>query len=147
MEISTQRENHQSSAYEFMEGLSDQGDEIFDSTTQQNDDDNSYLDVEDPLFRVGRTEEKSLILVKTLRNTTRNAGGSLKLRCEVKGDPPVTNFLWYKNDAPVIIERGRVRIKSNLAESPQWSMLKIDVLETLDTAFYKCEATNGQDKV
>jgi len=147
LEISTQRENDQSPAYEFTEGLSDQGDEIFDSTTQQNEDDNSYVAVDDPLFRAGRTEEKSLILVKTLRNTTRDAGGSLKLRCEVKGDPPATDFLWYKNDAPVIIERGRVRIKSNLADFPQWSMLKINVLETLDTAFYKCEATNGQDKV
>merc|ERR1719228_3291446 len=84
LEISTQRENDQSPAYEFREGLSDIGDEIFDSTTQQNDDDdNSYVDVDDPLFRAGRTEEKSLILVKTLRNTTRDAGGSLKLRCEV----------------------------------------------------------------
>jgi len=148
LEISTQRENDQSLAYELREGLSDQAGEIFDSTTQQNDAEISDVDVEDPLFREGRrTEEKSLILVKTLRNTTRDAGGSLKLRCEVKGDPPATDFLWYKNDAPVIIERGRVRIKSNLADSPQWSMLKINVLETLDTAFYKCEATNGQDKV
>ena len=148
LEISTQRENDQSLAYELREGLSDHGGEIFDDTTQLNDAEISEVDVEDPLFREGRrSEEKSLILVKTLRNTTRDAGGSLKLRCEVKGDPPATEFLWYKNDAPVIIERGRVRIKSNLADSPQWSMLKINVLETLDTAFYKCEATNGQDKV
>ena len=28
----------------------------------------------------------SLVLVRGLRNTTREAGGSLKLRCEVEGD-------------------------------------------------------------
>ena len=86
-------------------------------------------------------------MVKPLRNTSREAGGSLKLRCEADGDPRVTEFRWYKHDAPVILERGRVRIKSNFDETPQWSTLKINVLETLDTAFYKCEADNGVERV
>ena len=89
----------------------------------------------------------SLVLVRGLRNTTREAGGSLKLRCEVEGEPVATEFRWYKHDAPVITERGRVRIKENLEDRPQWSMLKINVLETLDTAFYKCEASNGLERV
>ena len=96
-----------------------------------------------------RTESNrvSLEMTRALRNTTRDAGGSLKLRCEAEGDPAVTEFRWFKHHAPVITERGRVRIKSNYEESPQWSQLRINVLETLDTAFYRCEASNGVDKV
>ena len=91
-----------------------------------------------------------LVMVRPLRNTTRDAGGSLKLRCEASaeaGAARVSGFTWYKHHAPVITERGRVRIKTNLEEDPAWSMLKINVLETLDTAFYTCEATNGVTKV
>ena len=96
-----------------------------------------------------RTESNrvSLEMTRALRNTTRDAGGSLKLRCEAEGDPGVTEFRWFKHHAPVITERGRVRIKSNYEDSPQWSQLRINVLETLDTAFYTCEASNGVDKV
>ena len=101
----------------------------------------------------------------------RDAGGSLKLRCEVEGPEPATEFRWYKNDAPVLIERGRMRIKTELRATPQvlncstisfskqleikslslllfqWSMFKINELETLDTAFYRCEASNAVQSV
>ena len=50
----------------------------------------------------------SLLMTRGLRKTTRDAGGSLKLRCEVEGSPPATEFRWFKNEAPVLIERGRV---------------------------------------
>jgi len=75
-------------------------------------------------------------MVKSMRNTTRDAGGSLKLRCEVAGSPRATAWQWFKNDAPVIVEKGRVRIKSSLEDSPQWSMLKINVLETLGKSYF-----------
>ena len=74
-------------------------------------------------------------MVKSMRNTTRDAGGSLKLRCEAAGSPRATAWQWFKNDAPVIVEKGRVRIKSSLEDSPQWSMLKINVLETLGKSY------------
>jgi len=119
-------------------------DDGIDATTNEyNDEDYGYIDT---ISRF-RGEQKSLVMVKPLRNTSREAGGSLKLRCEADGDPRVTEFRWYKHDAPVILERGRVRIKSNFDETPQWSTLKINVLETLDTAFYKCEADNGVERV
>ena len=50
----------------------------------------------------------SLVMTRGLRKTTRDAGGSLKLRSEVEGAPPATEFRWFKNEAPVLIERGRV---------------------------------------
>ena len=113
----------------------------YESTTE---DDYTYIDTDES---VSRDDKKTLFMVKPLRNTTRDAGGSLKLRCEAEGDPRVTEFKWYKHMAPVTLERGRVRIKSSFDDTPQWSMLKINVLETLDTAFYTCEASNGVDKV
>ena len=93
------------------------------------------------------TEVAGLVMVRGLRNITRDAGGSLKLRCEVEGAPPATSFRWFKFNAPVLVERGRVRVKTELRASPQWSMFKISELETLDTAFYRCEATNGASTV
>jgi len=65
----------------------------------------------------------------------------------VEGSEPATEFRWYKNDAPVLIERGRMRIKTELRSTPQWSMFKINELETLDTAFYRCEASNAFESV
>ena len=91
--------------------------------------------------------EVTLKMTRPLRNTTRDAGGSLKLRCEAAGEPGVTEFTWYKHNAPVITERRRIRIKTNTEDRPAWSMLKISILETLDTGFYTCEASNGVDKV
>ena len=79
----------------------------FDVTTKLNDEESSFID------------KKTLVMVKPLRNTTRDAGGSLKLRCEAEGDPSVVDFTWYKHGAPVIPEKGRVRIKSSTDESPQ----------------------------
>ena len=120
--------------------------------SDDNDDDDDHYDLindlaDDDKAQYIDTNERSLVMVTALRNTTRDAGGSLKLRCEARGDPRVTEFRWYKHNAPVQQERGRVRIKSNYDDSPAWSMLKINVLETLDTAFYTCEASNGQDTV
>ena len=105
-------------------------------------DESKYIDTSD-ITESG----KSLVMVRALRNTTRDAGGSLKLRCEAEGDPRVTEFRWYKHNAPVQPERGRVRTKSNYEDDPAWSVLKISILETLDTAFYTCEASNGVETV
>ncbi len=54
-------------------------------------------------------DHELLTLSPPARNVTRDAGGSLKLRCEVAGQPRATAFQWYKNEAPVLVERGRVR--------------------------------------
>ena len=114
-----------------------------EATTQQEEE----LEELEELEPESTTPEQGLVMVRGLRQTTRDAGGSLKLRCEVEGPVPATEFRWYKNDAPVLIERGRVRIKTDLRDNPQWSMFKISELETLDTAFYRCEASNGLETV
>ncbi len=74
-------------------------------------------------------------------------GDTHKLRCEARGDPPVTVFRWYKNEAPLIEEQQRLRVRDYLKPSSdsggQSSILRFKELETLDTGFYRCEATNG----
>ncbi len=57
---------------------------------------------------------KTLKFSKELRNITREAGDYLRLRCEVEGSPPVTSFDWYKNDAPLIEEKNRMKIKNKV---------------------------------
>jgi hypothetical protein len=50
----------------------------------------------------------SLRFLKLLGNITKEAGESVKLKCEVTGDLPPTKIRWFKNEAPVIEEKGRL---------------------------------------
>ena len=56
------------------------------------------------------TTKNPFRLIKKLRDLQREAGGSLKLRCEAAGEPPVKRWTWFKNDAPLIPERNRVKV-------------------------------------
>ena len=55
-------------------------------------------------------------ITKELRTVRKEAGGSLKLRCEVVGAPPATSWRWFKNDAPVIIEKEIVLLMNQFFE-------------------------------
>ena len=90
---------------------------------------------------------RTLKFIKELKNISREAGDFLKLRCEVDGEIPATSIEWYVNGLPVMEEKNRVRVKTKLSVSPQWSVLRFQSLETLDKAFYKCEASNGIDTI
>jgi hypothetical protein len=50
----------------------------------------------------------SLRFIKLFGNITKEAGESVKLKCEVTGDPPPTKIRWFKNEAPIIEEKGRL---------------------------------------
>ena len=90
----------------------------------------------------------TLRMLKSLSNTTRESGESVKLRCEVSGDPPPNRFRWYKNEAPVLEEKGRVVVrKYRTGSSIHGSRLRISDVDTHDTGYYKCEASNGVDRV
>ena len=109
------------------------------------DDDNSFT--ADKESTAQPTRGKTLTFLKELRNITKIAGETLKLRCEVTGATPASSFKWYKNDAPLIEEKNRMKIKTKLNGATQWSMLKFKTVETLDTAFYECRASNNIDTV
>ena len=116
----------------------------YDVTTPVIYDESDYvdfnLDKSPPSLPDPGNPEEKFRMIKSMRNTTRDAGGSLKLRCEAAGNPRATSWQWFKNDAPVIVEKGRVRIKSSLEDSPQWSMLKINVLETLGKSYFSSKS-------
>jgi hypothetical protein len=122
------------------------------STTSMisNDEDEDYYTEaaeDDTLKPTDGPKKKTLTFLKELRNITKEAGDFLKLRCEVTGSKPATSFDWYKNDAPLIEEKNRMKIKSKLQGDIQWSMLKFRSVETLDTAFYECRASNRIDTI
>ena len=93
-------------------------------------------------------EERTLVFIRELKNITKKAGEPLKVKCEVKGSPPATGIEWFKNEAPLLEEQGRVKVKDKLkGGSTQWSQLRFRDLETLDKGFYRCEATNGKSTI
>lgn len=53
---------------------------------------------------------------------SRVTGEDLKLRCEVRGSPPVTEFRWFHNNEPLRREKGRVKVRSRVGEEEfSWS--------------------------
>lgn len=54
------------------------------------------------------SNNSSLRVTRRLINITKDSGETVKLKCEFIGDPPPSRFKWYKNEAPVIQEKGRV---------------------------------------
>ena len=85
---------------------------------------------------------KSLVFIKELRNFTKEQGDSVKVRCEVRGEPPASKFRWFFNEAPLLEEPGRLKVKNFMKGSSQSSVLRFQELETLDKGYYRCEASN-----
>lgn len=88
-----------------------------------------------------------LTLVKHLSNLTREAGDTVRFRCEFNGQP-LPKVVWYKNEAPIEPEKGKIIVKNSRTSARDpvdrvRSRLIINRLETHDIGFYKCEATNG----
>ncbi|XP_035698839.1 inactive tyrosine-protein kinase transmembrane receptor ROR1-like isoform X6 [Branchiostoma floridae] len=93
-----------------------------------------------PTSRIGG--QLYLQLVEPMHNVTIGMGDRAVLRCKVEG-VPAPNFRWYKNDAPLTSERRRIQIRNY-----SWgSRLRIKKVDTHDTGYYRCVATNGQDRV
>ena len=96
------------------------------------------------------TESRSVLaFVEPMKNYSKVVGDSLKIRCVARGQPPVIRFKWFKNEAPLEEERGRIRIRSKTGSGgdSQWSRVRFTELETMDMGFYRCEATNGFDTI
>nr|CAD7202449.1 unnamed protein product [Timema douglasi] len=70
----------------------------------------------------------SLRWLKSLQNVTKEAGESVKLRCEVTGDPAPTKLRWFKNEAPVDQEPGRLSVRRY---TPQVDHCVLDRIRTV----------------
>uniref|UniRef100_A0A3Q2YDF9 Ig-like domain-containing protein n=1 Tax=Hippocampus comes TaxID=109280 RepID=A0A3Q2YDF9_HIPCM len=85
----------------------------------------------------------SFIRLETpMNNITTSLGQTAELFCRVSGNPPPT-VRWLKNDAPVVQEPRRVSFRS----TPYGSRLRIRNLDTTDTGYFQCVATNTQGTV
>uniref|UniRef100_A0A672MUR7 Receptor tyrosine kinase like orphan receptor 2 n=1 Tax=Sinocyclocheilus grahami TaxID=75366 RepID=A0A672MUR7_SINGR len=79
-----------------------------------------------------------LEFVEPPNNITIVQGQTVTLHCKVAGHP-WPSIRWLKNDAPVVQEQGRVSIRKTEAGSK----LRIQDLDTTDTGYYQCVASNS----
>ncbi|XP_059394980.1 tyrosine-protein kinase transmembrane receptor ROR2-like [Carassius carassius] len=79
-----------------------------------------------------------LEFVEPPNNMTIVQGQTVTLHCKVAGRPR-PSIRWLKNDAPVVQEQGRISIRKTEAGSK----LRIQDLDTTDTGYYQCEASNS----
>uniref|UniRef100_A0A8D0CI06 Receptor tyrosine kinase like orphan receptor 1 n=1 Tax=Scleropages formosus TaxID=113540 RepID=A0A8D0CI06_SCLFO len=78
-----------------------------------------------------------LVLEAPMNNITASLGQAAELHCQVSGNP-VPTIRWLKNDAPVVQEPRRVSYRS----TGYGSRLRIRNLDTTDTGYFQCVATN-----
>ncbi|KAF7652951.1 hypothetical protein LDENG_00089710 [Lucifuga dentata] len=73
-----------------------------------------------------------------VNNITHFQGQTAMLHCKVSGNPR-PSIRWLKNDAPVVQEQGRISIR----KTETGSKLRIQDLDTTDTGYYQCVASNS----
>ncbi|RWS13739.1 tyrosine-protein kinase transmembrane receptor ROR1-like protein [Dinothrombium tinctorium] len=79
---------------------------------------------------------------------TKESGQNVRMKCEFKGNPTPVEIKWYKNEAPLEIEKGKIEIKhSSSGKGRIQSKLRILRLDTHDMGYYKCEAANSYKTV
>nr|XP_023405271.1 inactive tyrosine-protein kinase transmembrane receptor ROR1-like [Loxodonta africana] len=83
-----------------------------------------------------------LTLDEPMNNITTSLGQTAELHCKVSGNPPPT-IRWFKNDAPVVQEPRRISFRA----TNYGSRLRIRNLDTTDTGYFQCVATNGKKVV
>ncbi|XP_028318370.1 tyrosine-protein kinase transmembrane receptor ROR2 [Gouania willdenowi] len=79
-----------------------------------------------------------LHFLEPVNNITHFQGQTATLHCKVAGNPR-PSLRWLKNDAPVVQEQGRITIRKTDAGSK----LRIQDLDTTDTGYYQCVASNS----
>lgn len=77
-----------------------------------------------------------------MNNITTSLGQTAELHCKVSGNPP-PSIRWFKNDAPVVQEPRRISFRA----TNYGSRLRIRNLDTTDTGYFQCVATNGKKVV
>ncbi|XP_023662309.1 inactive tyrosine-protein kinase transmembrane receptor ROR1-like isoform X1 [Paramormyrops kingsleyae] len=83
-----------------------------------------------------------LTLDAPMNNITASLGQMAELHCYVSGNPTPT-IRWLKNDAPVVQEPRRISYRTTV----YGSRLRIRNLDTTDTGYFQCVATNTYDTV
>ncbi|XP_015211159.1 inactive tyrosine-protein kinase transmembrane receptor ROR1 [Lepisosteus oculatus] len=97
-----------------------------------------------PSWNISSDADKDyfLKLEAPMNNITTSQGQTAELHCKVSGNPtPVIR--WLKNDAPVVQEPRRVSFRA----TSYGSRLRIRNLDTTDTGYFQCVATNVKGTV
>ncbi|NXA56643.1 ROR2 kinase, partial [Nothocercus julius] len=101
-------------------------------------------DSNDPLGQVDGLERPIptpkgyfLTFLEPVNNITMIQGQTAILHCKVAGNP-LPNVRWLKNDAPLVQEPRRIIIR----KTDYGSRLRIQDLDTTDTGYYQCVASN-----
>nr|XP_013808906.1 PREDICTED: tyrosine-protein kinase transmembrane receptor ROR2-like [Apteryx mantelli mantelli] len=83
-----------------------------------------------------------LTFLEPVNNITVVQGQTAILHCKVAGNP-LPNVRWLKNDAPLVQEPRRIIIR----KTDYGSRLRIQDLDTTDTGYYQCVASNGMKTI
>ncbi|XP_028857389.1 inactive tyrosine-protein kinase transmembrane receptor ROR1 [Denticeps clupeoides] len=90
----------------------------------------------------GTEKGNFLRLDSPMNNITTSLGQTAELHCHVSGFPP-PSVRWLKNDAPVVQEPRRVSFRP----TTYGSRLRIRNLDTTDTGYFQCVASNSYGTV
>ncbi|XP_051876197.1 netrin receptor DCC-like isoform X2 [Pristis pectinata] len=93
---------------------------------------------EDLYSPLRRDKNYFLTLLAPMNNITTFQGQTANLHCKVAGYP-LPNIKWLKNDSSISQEPGRVTIR----KTEYGSRLRIQNLDTTDTGYYQCIASNS----
>ncbi|XP_041064335.1 inactive tyrosine-protein kinase transmembrane receptor ROR1 isoform X3 [Carcharodon carcharias] len=104
--------------------------------------DETQLQPSTPAWNSSSDSDYYLILDEPMNNITTSLGQTAELYCKVSGNPAPT-IRWLKNDAPVVQEPRRISYRL----TSYGSRLRIRNLDTTDTGYFQCVATNGQKSV
>lgn len=77
-----------------------------------------------------------------VNNITHFQGQTATLFCKVVGNPR-PSIRWLKNDAPLVLEPERM----NIRRTESGSKLRIQDLDTTDTGYYQCVASNSLKQI
>ncbi|XP_038134302.1 inactive tyrosine-protein kinase transmembrane receptor ROR1 [Cyprinodon tularosa] len=89
-----------------------------------------------------QTDVPFIRLEAPMNNITTSLGQTAELFCRVSGNPTPT-VRWLKNDAPVVQEPRRVSYRT----TQYGSRLRIRDLDTTDTGYFQCVASNDHGSV
>uniref|UniRef100_T1IWC3 Ig-like domain-containing protein n=1 Tax=Strigamia maritima TaxID=126957 RepID=T1IWC3_STRMM len=92
-------------------------------------------------YKRWNTQRWFSLLIRPLVNMTKVSGEGVRLRCEVTGEPTPIKFRWFKNEAPLLEEKGRVLVRRYSTAIGHGSRVRIVELDTHDTGYYRCEAS------
>ncbi|XP_060686358.1 inactive tyrosine-protein kinase transmembrane receptor ROR1 isoform X2 [Hemiscyllium ocellatum] len=104
--------------------------------------DEPQLQPSTPAWNSSSDSDYYLTLDEPMNNITTSLGQTAELYCKVSGNP-VPTIRWLKNDAPVVQEPRRISYRL----TSYGSRLRIRNLDTTDTGYFQCVATNGQKSV